>query len=159
MLYYQSFLIREWRPSDREAVIQLIASVLAEYNLSFEAQGADLDVVSVEQYYQRGQGQFWVVERDHKIVGTAGYYPINRGDKAVEIRKMYLLPSVRGEGLGTYLLKALEQEIITQQYQQIWLETASCLREAIELYEKQNYQLSTGVETSRCDRVYVKYLH
>ncbi len=45
-------------------------------------------------YYQRGQGQFWVVERDHKIVGTAGYYPINRGDKAVEIRKMYLLLAV-----------------------------------------------------------------
>ncbi|WP_107668576.1 GNAT family N-acetyltransferase [Cyanothece sp. BG0011] len=158
MKSYRDFLIRDWQERDREEVIQLIALVLDEYGLSFEPNGADVDVVEVKQFYQKVGGQFWVVELNHKIVGTAGYYPISRGDRAVEIRKMYLLPSVRKKGLGTYLLQSLELEIVTQGYQQIWIETASCLTEAIKLYEKSNYQRSSGVETPRCDRVYLKVL-
>nr|WP_198139207.1 GNAT family N-acetyltransferase [Crocosphaera chwakensis] len=158
MRTYKNFLIRNWQVCDRENVSQLIALVLDEYGLSFEPDGADLDVVKIEQYYQNVGGQFWVVELNHKIVGTAGYYPINRGVRAVEIRKMYLIPSVRGQGLGTYLLQNLEQEILNQGYQQIWIETATCLTEAIKLYETYNYQQSSGVETPRCDRVYIKYL-
>jgi putative acetyltransferase len=89
-------------------------------------------------------------------VGTGGYYPILRGEKAVEIRKMYLLPSVRGLGLGRFLLQQLEIAIATQGFQQIWIETASVLVEAVKLYETGRYQPATGVETTRCDRVYCK---
>ncbi|MGK7939324.1 MAG: GNAT family N-acetyltransferase [Crocosphaera sp.] len=156
MMYYQEFLLRNWQPSDREAVRKIIASILEEYGLTFEPNGADLDVIKVEECYQNVGGKFWVVESNNTLVGTAGYYPISRGNKAVEIRKMYLLPKARNKGLGTYLLKTLEQDIIEQGYEQIWIETASCLKEAIKLYEKHNYQQSVGVETPRCDCVYFK---
>jgi putative acetyltransferase len=69
---------------------------------------------------------------------------------------MYLLPAFRGKGLGRYLLQQLEAAIAVREFQEIWLETASVLTEAIELYEKSGYQPATGVETARCDRVYVK---
>jgi putative acetyltransferase len=32
------------------------------------------------------------------------------------------------------------------------------LQEAVRLYESHGYQATTGVETTRCDRVYVKFL-
>ena len=153
---FKQYLIRSWQSSDREAVVKIISSVLAEYGLAFDDQEADKDVVEIESYYEAVGGKFWVVEADDQIVGTAAYYPIQRGNNAVEIRKMYLLPSVRGQGLGKYLLKALEKQIKAQGYQEIWLETASCLQEATRLYEKNGYQLGQGVETARCDRVYVK---
>jgi putative acetyltransferase len=57
-------------------------------------------------------GEFWVIEYQNKLVGTGGYYPIKRGENAVEIRKMYLLPSVRGLGLGKYLLQQLETAML-----------------------------------------------
>jgi putative acetyltransferase len=81
---------------------------------------------------------------------------------------MYLLPSVRGLGLGKYLLQELEAAIArsaapeanaSRGFQQIWIETASVLTEAVKLYESNGYQRATGVETARCDRVYVKVLH
>jgi putative acetyltransferase len=71
---------------------------------------------------------------------------------------MYLLASVRGLGLGKYLLQQLEAAIASRGFQQIWIETASVLVEAVKLYENNGYQAATGVETPRCDRVYVKYL-
>ncbi|MEO8893264.1 MAG: GNAT family N-acetyltransferase, partial [Coleofasciculaceae cyanobacterium] len=78
--------------------------------------------------------------------------------KAVEIRKMYILPTARGKGLGRYLLQELEKASALRGFQTIWIETASVLKEAVKLYESSGYQAATGVETDRCDRVYVKYL-
>ena len=153
---YQDFLIRSWQPCDRQTAFDLIGSVLAEYGLMQEPDGIDRDALEVESYYQ--EGEFWVVERNGSLVGTGAYYPIRRGNNAVEIRKMYLLPEARGFGLGTFLLKELETAIAQKGFEQIWIETASVLKEAVQLYERNGYQLSDGVEAVRCDRVYVKHL-
>lgn len=157
-LKYEHWTIRDWEPHDRQAVSQLIGSVLGEYGLGWEPRGADRDVVEVERFYRSTGGEFWVVEDRDEIVGTSGYYPVERGNKAVEIRKMYLLPSVRGRGLGRFLLAQLERSIASGGFQTIWIETASVLVEAIQLYERSGYRASTGVETARCDRLYVKVL-
>ena len=155
---YGEFLIRDWEPGDRDAAARAIASVLAEYGLGWEPEGADRDVVEVERFYLEAGGEFWAIERRGELVGTSAYYPVSRGEKAVEIRKMYLLPSARGQGLGRFLLQQLETAIATRGFRTIWIETASVLKEAVQLYEQRGYQPATGVETLRCDRIYVKYL-
>jgi putative acetyltransferase len=157
-ILFKDYLIRDWEIRDRTAAAEVIHRVLTEYGLGWEPDGADRDVLEVEVCYLRASGEFWVVEYDEQIVGTGAYYPIQRGEQAAEIRKMYLLPSVRGKGLGQFLLEKLEEEIAAHGYCQIWIETASVLEEAVQLYEKNGYIPATGVETSRCDRVYVKNL-
>ncbi|GAB1542353.1 GNAT family N-acetyltransferase [Scytonema sp. NUACC21] len=157
--YYRDFLIRSWQEGDRIPAAEIIGTVLAEYGLGWEPEGADRDVLQVEECYLAVGGEFWVVEHQNQLVGTGAYYPVKRGDKAVEIRKMYLLPSVRGVGLGKHLLQQLEAAIIARGFQEIWIETASVLVEAVKLYENNGYKKATGVETARCDRVYVKPLH
>lgn len=159
MLVYRDFEIRPWQTQDRDAVINLIASVLAEFGLAWQPDGADADVVAVEEFYQAQGGEFWVVEQDKKVVGTAAYYPIERGENAVEIRKMYLHPQARGQGLGQFLLTQLEQRIWQRGFSLIWIETATIMNQAVKLYEKNGYQATTGVETQRCDRVYAKHRH
>lgn len=160
---FQDYQVRPWQPPDRQAAADLIATVLAEYGLGWEPIGADRDVLEVETAYLERGGAFWVVELNSgpkagQIVGTAAYYPIERRPNAVEIRKMYLHADARGQGLGRFLLTQLEATIAQQGFQEIWLETATVLAEAVILYERSGYQLSTGVETSRCDRVYRKSL-
>jgi putative acetyltransferase len=152
------FLIRDWQPTDRQAAADVIATALAEYGLSWEPDGADQDVLAVEACYLQVGGAFWVVELAGEIVGTAAFYPIERGQNAVEIRKMYLRDSVRGQGLGRWLLTQLEATIRDRGYGEIWVETASVLKEAVILYERSGYQPTTGVETLRCDRIYFKKL-
>jgi putative acetyltransferase len=152
------FLVRSWQPGDREAALNLIAQVLTEYGLTWEPTDSDRDVLEVETCYWETGGEFWVVEANGGLVGTAGYYPVPRGDRAVEIRKMYLLPQARGQGLGRYLLTTLEGAIQQQGYGEIWVETASVLKEAVRLYEASGYEPATGVETARCDRIYRKPL-
>ncbi|MBW4615890.1 MAG: GNAT family N-acetyltransferase [Desmonostoc vinosum HA7617-LM4] len=156
--HYRDFLIRDWQERDRHKAAEVIRTVLSEYGLSWEPDDADKDVLQVEAYYLTTGGEFWVIEYQSQIVGTGAYYPIHRGEKAVEIRKMYLLPSVRGVGMGKYLLQQLEIAIASRGFQQIWIETASVLAEAVKLYETNGYNPTTGIETTRCDRVYFKWL-
>jgi putative acetyltransferase len=155
---YQQFLIRNWQKGDRLSAAVVIEKVLKEFGLPWQPEEADRDVINVEECYFQTGGEFWVVEYEEQIVGTAGYYPIKRGFKAVEVRKMYLLPSFRGRGLGKYLLTLLEINIRQKGYQEIWIETATILKQAVKLYQNYGYQSATGVETKRCDLVYVKNL-
>jgi putative acetyltransferase len=156
---YRNFIIRDWLTEDREAAAEVIRTVLEEYGLPWQPELADRDVMEVEEAYLNVGGEFWVVEKNAVVVGTAAYQPIARGKKAVEIRKMYLVPAVRNQGLGKYLLQELEKAIAIKDYQEIWLETATILKEAVKLYERNGYEPATGVETARCDLVYLKRLH
>ena len=153
---FKSFVIRDWQPTDREAAAALIGQVLTDYGLGWEPEGADIDVVQIDKHYQ--EGEFWVVEQAGTVVGTAAYYPIARGEQAVEIRKMYLLPVARGQGLGRFLLGQLESAIAARGFKEIWLETATVLKKAVRMYESSGYLQVTGVETTRCDKVYKKRL-
>ncbi|MEO0868203.1 MAG: GNAT family N-acetyltransferase [Cyanobacteria bacterium J06642_11] len=154
---FKSFLIRDWQPADRQAAAALIGQVLGEYGLGWEPEGADIDVVQVETHYK--DGEFWVVEQAGTVVGTAAYHPIEKGDRAVEIRKMYLLPEVRGQGLGRFLLGQLESAIAARGFKEIWIETATALKAAVAMYESSGYLPETEVETSRCDKAYKKRIN
>ena len=156
---YQNFLIRDWQPRDRIITTELIKTALVEYGLPWQPKLADRDVIEVELAYQDSGGEFWVIEENSAMVGTAAYLPISRGRNAVEIRKMYLLPHVRNRGLGLFLLKELEKAIAIKDYQEIWLETSSALKEAVVLYERNGYQSANDVETQRCDLAYFKRLN
>jgi len=156
---YQDFIVRDWQPQDREAAANVIKTVLEEYGLPWQPELADRDVIAVEEAYLDIGGEFWVVEHHGAIIGTSAYQPIDRGENAVEIRKMYLSSNIRGRGLGRYLLIELEKAIAIKDYQEIWIETASILKEAVKLYERNGYKPAEGVETARCDLVYLKRLH
>lgn len=159
---FKDFLIRDWEIGDRDAAAAVVKTVLAEYGLSWEVGEcgcSDRDAVEVEEHYWQSGGEFWVVEDvAGQIVGTGGYLPIERGENAVEIRKMYLLPSARGQGLGRYLLSELEQAAADKGFGEAWVETATVLAEAVKLYERNEYLPRSGVETERCDKVYSKSL-
>jgi len=161
--HFRDFVIRSWQPSDRQVAAAVIRSVLAEYGIGWEPQGADRDVYEVETAYFQVGGAFWVVEQQiqqqpSQVGGTAAFYRVNRGVETVEIRKMYLLPQCRRQGLGRWLLQRLEQEITAQGFQEVWIETASVLKEAVQLYESSGYLPATGIETARCDLIYTKLL-
>jgi putative acetyltransferase len=147
--------VRPWQTSDRHRVASLINQVLTEYGLGWDPIDADIDVMEVEKYYAKGQ--FWVLEHAESLLGTGAYYA--RSPKIVEIRKMYFVPSIRGIGLGSRLLEALERDAYQHGYQEAWIETNTLLTEAVRLYERAGYERVMELpEVTRCDRVYRKKL-
>lgn len=155
---WQNFLIRDWQPGDRQQAAAVVQAVLEEYEVGWEPKRADKEVFEIETHYWQTNGEFWVVELNGQIVGTGGYHPINRGTKAVEIRKVYFLKEIRGQGLGKYLMAQLEQAIAAKGYKEVWVETITRFQAAKHIYESTGYQPATNIETERCDLAFVKYL-
>lgn len=75
---------------------------------------------------------------NEKPVGCGGYKAYN--DVTVEIKRMFVLPSYRGNGISKEILFYLETLAKTEGYLRIVLETGSQQKEAISLYKKCNYQ-------------------
>jgi GNAT superfamily N-acetyltransferase len=59
----------------------------------------------------------------------------------MEVKRMYVLPNRRGQGIATIILKELEQWAFDLKYRKCLLETGKKQPEAIELYKKNEYQI------------------
>ena len=135
-----------------EAIQNVVFSVLREYGL--EPGAIDFCLENIElNYFQKG-GHFYVLVDEHNtIVATGGLYAIDKDN--AEIRKMYLLPEHRGQGLGKWILTALIDKAKELGFQRIELETASVLKEAIGLYKKFGFQAFCPPHiAARCDQAY-----
>lgn len=148
-------LIRDAKPGDEAAVQDVIFTVLREYGLQPDPDGADSDLKDLRAVYVRHGGAFRVItDADGQIVGCGGLRPAADGD--VELRKMYLLPQVRRQGLGRRLLEDLISAARRQGHARIVLDTASVLKEAIALYRARGFQpYENEKRARRCDQSFV----
>lgn len=80
----------------------------------------------------------------------------NYTDEVMEVKRMYVAPSVRGQGVASTILKELESWAAQLSYKKCLLETGVKQLEAIRLYQKNaykiipNYGQYQGVENSVC---------
>lgn len=150
-----TFMTREATVEDGPAIRHLVFEVLQEYGLKPDPGGTDLDLQDTTLSYGGRGGSFRViVDKSGQVVGCGGLYPLNQTD--AEIRKMYLLPSARGKGLGKQMLRGLVDFAIQQGFDTVSLETASVLKEAISLYRSFGFEPTCrGHLASRCDQAFV----
>jgi putative acetyltransferase len=92
----------------------------------------------LEEEFEPPNGVFVVAVRDGELLGCGGVCKLEPG--VGEIRRMYVVPGVRGTGLGRRLLGALEDEAVALGFTTIRLETGSEQHEAIGLYERSGYR-------------------
>jgi putative acetyltransferase len=149
------FRLREATADDGPAIRAVVAAVMAEYGLSSDLEADDADIRNVVASYGERGGSFRVVaSTEGHIVGCGGLYPID--ERQAEIRRMYLLPNVRGLGIGRTLLEELISRAEQRRFERVFLETASVLKEAISLYRKRGFVpvARCGTALRQCDQAY-----
>lgn len=76
--------------------------------------------------------------------------------EAMEVKRLYVKPEHRGEGIATTIVKALEDWAKSLGYEKCVLETGKRQKEAVALYQKNGYQIIPnygqyiGVDNSVC---------
>jgi putative acetyltransferase len=146
-----SIICRDAERGDEAGIRTLVFQVLGEYGLKVDPGRTDADLVDVVGSYSERGGVFRVFTRAGAVVGCGGLYPLDGGE--AEIRKMYLAPEVRGQGLGRALLQDLIDAGRTRGFRRVVLETATVLREALALYQRFGFQpVVRDHLASRCDR-------
>jgi GNAT superfamily N-acetyltransferase len=96
-----------------------------------------------------------IVALEDKIpVGCGAIKPFN--NKAMEVKRMFVVLNHRGKGFAQRILTELEQWAIQLSYKKCVLETGKKQPEAIALYQKcgytqiENYGQYAGIENSLC---------
>ncbi len=140
---------------DCEKVTDLVYSILKEYNLKPDPAATDTDIKDIEHsYFERG-GTFYVLEeKDGSVIGAYGLYPVD--GQTCELRKMYLHGSYRGKGLGKLLLEDALSKARQIGFKKMTLETASVLKEAINLYKSYGFvEYEPEHLSSRCNQAFI----
>lgn len=91
-------------------------------------------LVEVESEYQKGV-VLKAVDENNTIIGSVRAYYDN---DTVYIGKLMVHPEKQGQGIGTQLLVAIENEYPKQRYE---LFTSSKSKKNVELYEKLGYKI------------------
>lgn len=148
------FILRPARNADCSSVQSLVFGILAEYGLLADPGSTDADLFDLEAFYEGQGGAFSVVEDlEGNIVASVGLAP--DGPDSCELRKMYVLPRCRGLGLGKELLRHALDQARQLGFQEIRLETASVLKEAVVMYERAGFQPYEPEHcAARCDAAY-----
>ncbi len=77
---------------------------------------------------------------NNEPAGCGAFKPY--GQQQVEIKRMFVQPAFRGQGLGLYILKELELWATELKYTACVLETGKKQPEAISLYTKAGYSIT-----------------
>ena len=146
--------LRTATTADGLRVLELVEKVLAEYGLEIEPDGIDSDLTDIESSYLKGGGLFLVLEAENKnLVGSIGLFP--EDEVTCQLRKMYLLPELRGRGLGKYLLQHSMDRARQLGFKRMTLETSSRLKAANSLYVSFGFQpIKFEHPSKRADQAY-----
>ena len=145
--------IRTASNNDEQRITDLIFAVLREFGLHPSPETTDADLYDIEANYLKPGGSFELVEDGEKLLGTTGLFPLD--DSVCELRKMYLIPSSRGCGLGKYLLERTVEHAKQLGFRRMVLETSSKLPAAIEFYKSFGFtEIPLEHPSPRADQAY-----
>ena len=147
--------IRPAKPADGAEIRQLAHQVLTEHGFTPDPGGMDADIEAVVPSYVKTGGAFDVmVDSGGALLGTVGIMP--HPDGVCELRKMYLLPSHRGRGLGRRLLVHALGRARELGFRRMELQTDAVFDRAIALYRHFGFEpAGDAPDNSPCDRMLV----
>lgn len=143
-------VIRKAVQADMNAISAIIKESLELYDLPFSLNGSDEDLVDIEKSYFSNNGWLYVLIYRNEVIGSCGIMKID--SKVCELKKLYLREKCQGLGFGKLLLEHTIQKAIELGYEEMALESNSCLQKAHRLYEKYGFtNMNAVIGSSRCD--------
>ena len=137
-----SWSIRPIEARDDAAVAAIIRTVMPEYGAVGDGFAInDPEVDWMQRAYSLPRSAYFVVELEGKVVGGGGIAQLAGGDEdTCELRKMYFLKQLRGQGAGTAMMQRCLDAARGFGYKRCYLETMCGMNDAIRLYERHGFR-------------------
>jgi GNAT superfamily N-acetyltransferase len=128
--------------SDRSPGRELLAELNALLDTQYPGRSARPGSVTTPEEMAPPRGRFLVGYDDGEAVAIGGVRPL--GPDVAEIKRMYVAPAYRRQGLARVLLAHIEDSARDAGRTRIWLETGMNQPEAMELYRTAGYDPIDG---------------
>ena len=136
--------IRPIRPEEISAAKHIILSVayglygwsgsLEDSIRHFESTGEFADMDQVESHYFQNDGLFLAVLDDDTLIGSGAIRKLD--SQTAELKRMWLLESHHGKGIGYQVIKRLFEFAQTKSYSRVRLQTGSEQTRAFAFYKR-----------------------
>jgi len=138
--------IRNIQPSDNPFLSKIVKDTLAEFGANHpNTVYYDPTTDALFEMFQKIGSGYFVAELNDEIVGGGGIYPTDGLPvDTCELVKMYLLPHVRGMGLGRTLIEKCLAIAKEYGYKQVYLESMPELKQALKVYAKFGFEYLKG---------------
>ncbi|MBU9712296.1 GNAT family N-acetyltransferase [Evansella tamaricis] len=155
--------VKEYSSEYQKEVVDLILEIQQkEYNISITKEDQP-DLFQIEEFYQSGNGNFWVAVLDDKVVGTISLLDI--GNKHVALRKMFVKKEYRGKTfqIASLLLNTAINWANDKSITKVYLGTTLQFVAAHRFYEKSGFisidvsELPENFPILRVDKKFYKY--
>ena len=115
------------------------AQLLSELDADLAQRYGDGEhVLADAPEFEPPSGQFVVLYVDGVALACGGYRRLD--DETAELKRMYVRPAGRRQGLARKVLAELEADAAKAGYRQMWLETGMPQFEAVRLYPSAGYR-------------------
>jgi GNAT superfamily N-acetyltransferase len=131
-------LLTRYRPEHQQPMLALHRGAIAGFNLGMSQQDDETDLMTVEQTYLRGGGEFLVGFIEENLVAMGGFKRLS--DTSAELRRMRIDRELQGKGYGAQLLQELERIAYRSGIRALCLDTAQRRPLTLEFYRKHGYQ-------------------
>ena len=119
--------------------LELAYDIVCEY---YEAVGVvvrEQKQAFEREYFTDGTG-FWLASIHQSIAGCIALRALPQLEKSAEIKRLYVRPEYRKQGITEALLKALEEYATEYSYSTLYLDTNDDLSAALRFYLRHGYQ-------------------
>lgn len=131
-------IIPHSKEHEQAAALLILSIQTKEFGIpiTFEDQP---DLFDVANFYQKGNGNFWLALKENEVIGTIGLIDI--GDEQVVLRKMFVNQKYRGKefGVAKQLLDAAFDWCKQKGVKAIFLGTVDKYYAAHRFYEKNGF--------------------
>jgi N-acetylglutamate synthase-like GNAT family acetyltransferase len=93
-----------YEPQMKQDMESFFAECFAALGWKFEPVGRHSDIANISDTYL-ANGQFWCLYDKGRIIGTVAVRVIDAASPSAELKRLYVLPSRQGEGLGNMLFE------------------------------------------------------
>ncbi len=121
-------------PMDGQPAARLLEQLIDGFTQSY---GGGTTLPYDAALFAEPEGRFVLVLDDGEPVGCGGF--IRYDDETAELKRMYVVPKRRGQGISRLLLHELEASAAAAGYRSMVLETGDLQIEAIALYRSAGY--------------------
>lgn len=98
------------------------------------------EIDCIPEYYKQHHGSFWITEQNGMLKGMFGLE--KWGDDGMELRRMYVDPDTRRQGIAGRMLSFAENHCRKNSIKQLHLSTSELQPAALSLYKNAGYPIT-----------------
>ncbi|MHB0863399.1 GNAT family N-acetyltransferase [Paenibacillus sp. SEL3] len=161
---FKSIFLKEYSTEYQSQVVDLILHIQKdEYNIVITKEDQP-DLLDIENFYQRGNGNFWVALREGTVIGTIALLDI--GNRKTALRKMFVKQNYRGKtfNVSNQLLHHSIGWAKERSIEEIYLGTTPQFVAAHRFYEKNGFvsvdpgELPISFPVMKVDKKFYRYI-